>query len=220
MTFLDPQVIGMITGAALTILIFSYLLGDTLFYRLALHLFTGALVGYFLGVVVREVLFKTAFGGLLQDPVLAIPLLMGVGLFFFKSIRRLAYIGNIFLAFLIGVGVMVTLTGVLRGTLLPQLEATSRAFDEATGLGMLNSLLMLVGTVCTLMAFHFAARKQSGLAGLWSRLVGLAGQVGRWFLLVLFGVAFAGALTASLSILIGRVQYILQVLQMLGILGS
>jgi hypothetical protein len=33
--------------------------------------------------------------------------------------------------------------------------------------------------------------------------------VGRWFLLVTFGVAFAGALTASLSIFIGRIQYLI-----------
>jgi hypothetical protein len=57
----------------------------------------------------------------------------------------------------------------------------------------------------------FAARKQRGLAGVWTQIVRLASGVGRTFLTVALGVAFAGALTASLSIFIGRLQYLIDV---------
>ena len=49
------ELIGMAVGALLTILVFSYLLGDNFLYRLALHIFLGALVGYTFGMVISEV---------------------------------------------------------------------------------------------------------------------------------------------------------------------
>jgi hypothetical protein len=37
--------------------------------------------------------------------------------------------------------------------------------------------------------------------------------VGRWFLVVAFGVAFGGAVTTALTILVGRVQYIADIVR-------
>ncbi len=98
------DIAGLVLGAVLTLLIFSYLLGDNPLYRLALHLFVGALVGYSFGVVFREVVLKMALGQLQSNPILLVPLVMGLWLFFFKSIPRLAYIGNFVIAYLVGVG--------------------------------------------------------------------------------------------------------------------
>jgi len=210
------DIAGLVLGAVLTLLIFSYLLGDNPLYRLALHLFIGALVGYSFGVVLREVLLKLALGQLQSNPILLVPLVMGLWLFFFKMIPRLAYIGNFVIAYLIGVGAAVALSGALLGTIVPQVGATGRALSIASWasfrLGPLDGLLIIVGTVCTLMAFTFTARKQRGLAGVWAQIVGLMAKIGRMFLIFAFGVAFAGALTASLSIFIGRVQYLIDVL--------
>jgi hypothetical protein len=75
--------------------------------------------------------------------------------------------------------------------------------------GLLDGLLIVVGTVCTLMASTFAAQKQRGLAGAWGQIVRLAAGIGRVFLIVALAVAFAGAVTASLSIFIGRLQYLI-----------
>lgn len=208
---MDIETVGMVLGVGLTILILSYLLGDNPFYRLALHLFIGALAGYSFGIVVREVLIKMALGQLLSDPILSVPLVMGLWLFFFKSIPRLAYVGNFALAYLVGVGTAVALGGALLGNLVPQVGATGRALSlESLDLPRLrDGLLVVVGTVCTLMAFNFAAPKQGGLAGAWAQVVGALGGVGRVFLVFAFGVAFAGALTTSLSIFIGRMRYII-----------
>jgi len=210
---IDVETIGTIVGAVLTLLVFSYVLGDNPLYRLALHLFIGALVGYSFGILVREVLLMMALVRLLDNPILVIPLLMGLGLFFFKSIHRFAYVGNYFIAYLIGVGTAVALYGAFMGTLVPQVEATSQALSLGSPdlPDIVRGLLIVSGTVFTLMAFHFTAHKQQGLAGVWARVVGGMGKVGRWFLLVTFGVAFAGALTASLSIFIGRIQYLIKV---------
>ncbi len=196
-----------IVGVALTALILSYLLWDSPLYRLALHLFVGALVGYSFGIVLRDVLYDMLLIELQGDQLLVIPLALGI-LLLFKGFPRQAYIGNFSIAYLIGVGTAVALSGTLLGAIVPQVEATGRALSSAS-LGPLDGLMIVVGTVCTLMAFTFTASKRQGLAGVWTRLVRAMGWVGRIFLIVTFGVAFAGALTASLSIFIGRVQYIL-----------
>jgi hypothetical protein len=201
-----------IVGVALTFLILSYLLWDNPLYRLALHLFVGALIGYSFGIVLRDVLYDMMLTKLPGDPLLVIPLVLGI-LLFFKGFPRQAYIGNFSIAYLIGVGTAVALSGALLGAIVPQVEATGRALSSASQasfrLGLLDGLMIVIGTVCTLMAFTFTASKRSGLAGVWTRLVRAMGWVGRIFLIFAFGVAFAGALTASLSIFIGRVQYII-----------
>ena len=204
---------GLVAGAVLTLLVFSYLLGDNPLYRLALHLFVGALVGYSFGIVVRDVLLGMVLGQWLTDPqaVLA-PLVLGL-LLLFKGFPRYAYVGNIAVAFLVGVGAAVALSGALLGTLIPQVGATGRAMSLPSLLsfraGLLDGLLIVVGTVCTLMASTFAAQKQRGLAGAWGQIVRLAAGIGRVFLIVALAVAFAGAVTASLSIFIGRLQYLI-----------
>jgi len=209
------DVVGLVVGAVLTLMIFSYLLGDNPLYRLALHLFVGALVGYSFGIVLRDVLIGKVWNQLLDNPLaVVIPLVLGI-LLLFKGFPRQAYVGNFSVAYLVGVGAAVALGGALLGTLIPQVGATGRALSSPSlasfRLGLLDGLLVVVGTICTLMAFTFTARKQRGLRGAWAGIVKLTGGVGRIFLIFAFGIAFAGALTASLSIFIGRIQYLIGV---------
>ena len=49
------DVIGVFVGATLTIFVLTYLAGDNFLYRLTLHIFLGALVGYVFGITIREV---------------------------------------------------------------------------------------------------------------------------------------------------------------------
>jgi len=206
---------GLVVGAVLTLLIFSYLLGDNPLYRLALHLFIGALVGYSLGIVLRDVLLGTVLAQLLTNPLAVVfPLVLGI-LLLFKGFPRQAYVGNFSVAYLIGVGTAVALSGALVGTLVPQIGATGRALSPASlqssRTGLLDGLLIIVGTTCTLLGFAFTVQRERGVGGVWARVTKLAARVGRVFTIFAFGVAFAGALTASLSIFIGRIQYLIDV---------
>ncbi|MEE8391855.1 MAG: hypothetical protein V3S14_13810, partial [Anaerolineae bacterium] len=117
--------VGLLVGAILTLMIFSYLLGDNPLYRLALHLFVGALVGYSLGIVLRDVFYDMVVAPLLAAPFstesqLTMFFLLLSILLLFKILPRTAYIGNFSLAYLIGVGTAVALGGALLGTLIPQ----------------------------------------------------------------------------------------------------
>jgi hypothetical protein len=205
------ELTGSLLGAALTLLIFSYLLGDNPLYRLGLHLFIGALVGYTFGVVLRNVLFGKLLEEFSTNLGLVVPLVLGI-LLLFKGFPKHAYVGNLSIAFLIGVGTAVALSGALLGTLVPQVGATGRALSPGSigsfRLGLLDGLMIVVGTVCTLMVSTFTTEGQRGVARGWARFAKGAASVGRVFLVVALGIAFAGALTASLSIFIGRFQYL------------
>ena len=216
------EIAGLFVGAVLTLLVFSYVVGDNPLYRLALHLFVGALVGYSFGVLLRDVLWHMVLVQLLDNPLpVLLPLVLGM-LLLFKGFPRQAYVGNLSVAYLIGVGTAVAMSGALLGTLVPQIRATGQALSPSSWasyqLGPIDGLLIVFGTVFTLMAFTFGVGKQRGLGGLWTRIVKLAAGAGRIFLIFAFAVAFAGALTASLSILVGRVQYVIDVI--LGLTGG
>jgi hypothetical protein len=212
---LGLDVLGLIFGAILTIFVLSYLLGDNFLYRLTLHIFLGALVGYIFGVTIQQV-----WGKLIADPwredlfgnwTLIVPVGIGFGLFVFKSVPRIAYIGNYFLAPLIGFGIAIALIGALVGTLAPQIEATANVMNTDAPLKLLEGIIITVGTICTLLAFDFTfTQKRRGLGGLLGKAIGWAGKVGHVFLTVAFGVAFAGAITAALSMFIGRMQYLIE----------
>jgi hypothetical protein len=209
------DIVGLMLGAVLTFLILSYLLGDNPLYRMALHLFVGALVGYSFGILLRDVFIGMTLGRLLANPVaVVVPLVLGL-LLLFKGFPSQAYVGNLSIAYLVGVGAATALGGALLGTIIPQVGATGRALSPASlasfRMGLLDGLLIVVGTVCTLMAFTFTAQKQQGLAGVWTQIVRVVAGVGRVFLIFAFGIAFAGALTAALSIFIGRIEYLIGV---------
>jgi len=141
-----------------------------------------------------------------------VPFLLGI-LLLVKGFPRQASVGNASLAYLIGVGAAVALGGALLGTLGPQIEATGQALSPATRsgfrFGLLDSLMVMVGTVCTLSTFAFAQLKREAEGFPWPKIVSGAASIGRVFLVVAFGLAFAGAITASLSIFVSRLQYII-----------
>lgn len=216
------EVVGLTVGAALTFFILSYLVGDNPLYRLALYLFIGALVGYSFGIVLREVLVGMALSGLLSRPSsAAAPVVLGI-LLLFKGFPKQAYLGNLSVAYLIGVGTAVALGGALLGTLAPQVTAAGRALSSVSlsnfRFGLVDGLMVVVGTVATLISFTFFQTKDRKGDGIWGRVFDGVAWVGRVFLVSAFGVTFAGALTASLSVLIGRMQYLIDVFY--GLVGS
>lgn len=203
-------IFGSIVGTLLGIFVLSYLIGDNPLYRLALHIFLGTVLGYAVGIMVRDVLLGMALPGLLTSPTtMVIPLGLGL-LLLLKGLPRQAFVGNTSMAYLVGVGTAVALAGALLGTLVPQTRATARALSRASltsrTLGLIDGLMIIVGTICTLLAFTFTTSERSQGDLDWQRVVRGAARVGRLFLLVAFGVAFAGVLTASLSVFVGRTR--------------
>lgn len=202
----------------LTLFVFSYLLGDNVLFRLAEHLFVGLSVGYAAVLVFHNVLaakllipMTEAVGQENQWSrllLLLIPLVLGLFLLT-KSSKRFSWLGSISVALLMGVGAALAIGGALLGTLLPQIEATADVMREGPGLGLFGGLVVLAGTIGVLLHFHFEVGQESRPAGLRVRLVQIWGGLGRWFVLIAFGAILATTFMSRLSLLVGRIEFLL-----------
>lgn len=201
--------IGLIVGAVFTVLILSYLLGDNFLFRLATHILIGGVAAYVTVTVFADVLVKRIWEPVVQRGDLAAIIVAGVGLIFgamllLKAAPQLAWIGNIPIGYLLGVGAAVALGGALFGTLGPQVVATATPaplfnagiFDGRTLL--LNGLILFV-TATTLMSFGFNRVARGGI------LSGV-NSIGRFFLAIALGATFALVYVASVTLLVDRVQ--------------
>src|SRR5215212_12088098 len=203
------ELISAFVGLILTLMIFSYLIGDNPLFRIAVYLFIGVSSGYAATVVVYDVLLPKLSllrtNDVNQLILAIIPLLFCISLLA-KLSPRTSWIGNFAMAILVGVGAAAAVGGALLGTLMPQVQASIDAFDFRSAGGGANAVLKLVeggvmflGTVFTLASFHFSAgRAADGTPQRNTIIEGIA-WVGRVFLAITFGVLFAGVYMAALT---------------------
>lgn len=207
------DLIGVWVGAILTLIVFSYLLGDSPLFRIAQAIFVGVAVGYGATAAVYLVLAPKLFEPLIADTTtnwpLFVPLILGL-LLFTKLRASWASLGNLSIAFLFGVGGALAIGGALGGTLLPQLQATVVSLSPAQGLDtVFDNLLLVIGTIGAFLSFRFITSAERPSFRALSAVARGWGYVGRWFVLIAFGAIFAGTAVSRISILIGRVYYLL-----------
>jgi hypothetical protein len=68
--------------------------------------------------------------------------------------------------------------------------------------------MLIVGTLCTLAAFQTNWRRLASRPKGCAFPIRAVGRVCRWFLVAGLGAVFAGAVSTSLTVFIGRVQYL------------
>lgn len=210
------DVIGIWVAAILTLVIYSYLLGDTLLFRLAQHIFVGVAAGYAVVVAWHSVL-APRIGAFVQAPLENLPFLAWVilGLLFLaRAIPRLNWLSKFPVAYLFGVGAALAMGGALSGTIVPQLGAlfTSARADAGPNIAGLEvalyQALLVFGTLGTLLYFYFTTEKGSPLPALWVRVARIWGGFGKWIILISFGAILASTVISRISLLLGRMQFL------------
>jgi len=212
---------GTLLAIVLTLFVFSYLLGDNVLYRLTEHIFVGVAVGYAVVVAFHSVLASKLLVPLLDAVgqsdwgrvlLLSVSLLMGLFLLT-KPFEKLSWLGTLSVAILLGVGASLAIGGALLGTLLPQISATADvpAYIEryGPGVGLFSGIVVLAGTTGVLLHFYYDAGKEGPLTGFRERIVQVWGGLGRWFILIAFGAILAATFVSRLSLLAGRMQFLL-----------
>ena len=212
---MSVEFISALIGLIMTLLVFSYLIGDNPLFRFAIYLFIGVSSGYAAAAVWHYLLIPRLFSqldDLNQLILLVVPLILGLSLLA-KFFPRIAWLGNFAMAVLVGVGAATAVGGALIGTLLPQAGAAMEAFDVAAPGGSPNLFIrlfegtvMLFGTVLTLASFHFTAgRAPDGTVKRNQVIEGIAWS-GRLFIAITLGVLFAGVYMAALTAMIERLS--------------
>ena len=215
------EMIWTLVGLVLTLMVFSYALGDTAFtrgvFRLAAYLLVGVSAGFVAVQVIDQLLLPRLalpllYGTPNEQLLTLVPLVLGI-LLLAKLSSRLSRWGRVPMAYLLGVGTAVMVGGAVVGTLIQQVQASLWVFEpgqNASPLGVwFDGGLVLAGTISTLVYFHFGAAQKAEQAPQRSLLVRILAGLGQVFIAVTLGALFAGVYAAALTALIERMEFIL-----------
>ena len=207
------ELISGVIGFILTLLIFSYLIGDNPLFRSAVYIFIGVSSGYAAVVVWHNVLIPKLFLPLAsananQLVFLGVPLILSVSLLA-KLSPRISWLGSFAMAMLVGVGAATALSGAVIGTLIPQSRAAMDAFDSPSFLQLIEGVVMLAGTVLTLIYFQFSAKRAPDGSVKRNVILEILAWGGRVFIAITFGVLFAGVYMAALTAMLERLSSII-----------
>ncbi|MGE5071784.1 MAG: hypothetical protein ACM3MF_00005 [Anaerolineae bacterium] len=207
--------IGGLLAFFLTLMVFSYLIGDNPLFRVAIYIFVGVSAGYVAVVAFWQVLVPDLFiplftGTPLQRVLLLVPLLLA-GLMLMKGWPSLARLGTPAVGLLAGVGAAVALGGAVNGTILPQVGATIDAFAPGRFTSLeapIDALIILGGVIVTLAYFHFSAGVTVDGSVRRFQAIDLLGYAGSVFIGITLGVVFAGVYSTALTALIERLHFL------------
>jgi len=219
---IPPDLITAGISFVITILILSYLIGDNPLFRATVYVFVGVAAGYVAAVAVNEIILPLLLqpiftGEAFANPGLGLSLvvpLLGSLFLLFKISPRFSHLGQLPMAYLVGVGAAVTIGGAVLGTLLPQISATFDGFDISLAVErntnaafmIVNGVAVLVGVIGTLAYFHFGTSQKPDGSVRQNALVNVLSWVGRVYIAITFGVLFAGVYMAALTALIERMD--------------
>jgi CDP-diglyceride synthetase len=210
------DLIGALLGFLLTVFIFSYIVGDNVLFRIATHLFIGVAAGYVAIVVIQNIILPQMIWPFFSDnrneKIFAILFLILGALMLTKISPRLNKLGNPAIAYLVGVGAAAAIGGAVVGTIFPQTSASINVFVEND---IFDAFWILVGTLTTLLYFHFGIRRKNSEDDLPQRpaWLDMIGNVGQFFIAVTFGALFSGVYLAAIMALIERASYIWNLIQ-------
>ena len=202
----DWMGLGIITAAGMTLALYSFLYKDNPLFKFAEHVFVGVAAAYVFG----QYWYPTIYGEIIaewteleQDESanwwLLAPTFLGL-LMLTRFSPRLAWLSRYSFAFFVGLGAGLTIPRYTSSFILAQIEPTIQPLSLSWD--GLNLLVILVGVIGVLVYFFFSV-EHTGVAGRVSR-------IGIWFLMVSFGASFGYTVMARISLLIGRVDFLLK----------
>ena len=212
--------IGIVLGAGLTLVMYSFLYRDNPLFKIAENLYVGVALGYGAILTWKLSLKPEIVAPLILDPPhwaafwgeLArriVPIILGL-LLLTRLSRKYAWLSRYAYTLMVGWGAGIGIPIVAHSYILQQLQAAVRPLNAAaasdagfwaSGLAMLGALVILIGTVTVLFYFFFSV-EHKGVGGAVSK-------VGIWFLMVSFGASFGYTVMGRVSLLIGRVQFLI-----------
>ncbi len=221
---MDVNFVWTAVAFILTLLTLSYLLGDNPLFRLAAYLFVGVSAGYvavilLFEVIVPRLISPLIFGSPAEKLLTIVPAVLSI-LLLFKLSPRLTTLGNPSMAFLVGSGAAVIISGAVSGTLFGQVRGAIQPFalsQNGSGLQagsqLLGGLILLIGTVSTLIYFQFSARRKANQQTSRPAAIQIAAFGGQIFIAITLGALYAGILAAALTALIERFDFLRTAIQ-------
>ena len=189
------ETIGIWIAAFLTLCMFSFLYKDNPFYKFAEHLFVGVSMGYYIPYTYYNAFIPYAYEPLFlkKEYILIIPFIIGF-LYWFRFSSKYSWVSRYPIAFSMGmVGMGVPMN--MHANVLVQMRTMMLPLNN------INIILIFIGTISILLYFFFS-KAHKGVYGKFT-------SIGVWFMMVGFGASFGYTVMARISLLIGRIQFLL-----------
>ena len=199
------EIIGIWVAAIFTLAIYSFLYKENPLYRLAEHLVVGISAGYAIVISYSIVLEPRLITPLLSGErwLLLVPAILGL-LYVTRFFPKIAWLSRYPIAFVMGTSMGIGFPLSMKADVLRQLEATMiPVYTEGMSLDLvLGNIVLILGTLAALIYFFFSKPHKGPFFGTGSR-------IGIWVIMVGFGATFGFTVMGRISLLIGRIQFLL-----------
>jgi hypothetical protein len=196
------ETIGIWIAALLTLGIFSFLYKDNPFYKFCESLFVGVSAGYWFVTT-----FWQVFMPKLADNLVAgrfyyiIGAIFGV-LMLLRLLPKIGWISRWSLALVVGTTAGLYFTRYLVSNGMVQVQNTIiPLYVTGNPAKTIGNLVIVIGTFCGLVYFFFSKEHKGTFGGL--------ARLGIWFLMLSFGASFGYTVMSRMSLLIGRLDFLL-----------
>ncbi|MFH1893078.1 MAG: hypothetical protein ABIK83_10420 [Candidatus Zixiibacteriota bacterium] len=203
MTYSLTHFIELSIAGFLTLCIFSFLYKDNPFYRLAEHIYAGLSAGYYVGLIWHAVIIQQLWIPISQNHEfsLLVPGMLGL-LMFTRFFEKLSFVSRVSIAFVMGNTAGISIMQQLHGYVLPQVGNTISGISDGGDLyAMIGAWVILVGVITTLIYFYFSKEHKGAF--------GVTARIGIVFIMISFGAHFGYTVMGRVSLLIGRVQFLM-----------
>ena len=182
-------------AAFLTLCIITFLYKDNPFFKFAEHLLVGVSLGYIISIYYHNAFIPKVWDPLLkQEFRIVIPALLGL-LSFSILVPKYSWLVRYPIAFTIGIWSGLTIPRNFQGLIFEQVRGTMITTLSLSG------VIMVIGVITTVVYFYFSAEHKG--------TIGNVAHIGIWFIMLAFGAAFGYTVMARVSLLIGRMQFLL-----------
>ena len=127
-----------------------------------------------------------------------IPFILGIFMLL-RLIPKLGWLARWAIAYIVGIAAGLRFYAYLNSDILGQIKASAINFTS-DWLTIINSLILLTGTICGLIYFFYSTEHKG--------VVGRLSRIGIYFLMIKFGAAFGFAVMGRISLLIGQFNYL------------
>lgn len=206
MDMATDQIVGLWIASFLTLCVFSFLLGDNPFYKLAEHIYVGVSAGYWMCVGYWGTIVPV-----IMDPLAArqwsalIPLILGLMLLL-QLVPDVAWVSRWPLCFLVGMYAGLQIVYTMDSMIIEQVEDSIKpllVYAASGGVDWTTTLvnwIVVFGLLSGMIYFYFSVPHKGVVFGGGAR-------VGIWVLMIALGASFGFTVMARISLLIGRMLF-------------
>lgn len=197
------EILGIWIGALLTLGILSFLYKDNILYKIAEAVFVGISAGYWFITYFWDNIYRKAFIGIFHEGNywLFVGVILGI-LMLLRLFNKIGWIARWPIAFIVGATAGLKLMVYLVTDALAQVHATVNNLVGIQGFGnIVGAVIVAAGTFAALIYFFFSKEHRGAF--------GAAAKLGTWILMITFGASFGYTVMSRMSLLIGRVDFLL-----------